>query len=226
MKADIPIGRIIRQHRIEARREILNACVSPASAESGKLFSICPHEPILGRQYHIIHNGKPLIFIEEQFPYNRFLNHARRRQAHQRQAHRHAVVVVGVERRAVQLAGDDPQAVVLLLDRGAELPQLGGQRPDAVGLLVANMGDAANGGGPAASRATAASVCTVSLMAFMSTSMPRKRAAGHGQAAGSPRTWQPICSRQSQKATSPCRLCRLSPSTVTLPPVMAAAARK
>ena len=77
MKADIPIGRIIRQHRIEARREILNACVSPASAESGKLFSICPHEPILGRQYHIIHNGKPLIFIEEQFPYNRFLDERR-----------------------------------------------------------------------------------------------------------------------------------------------------
>ncbi|HVP95415.1 MAG TPA: beta-ribofuranosylaminobenzene 5'-phosphate synthase [Methanoregulaceae archaeon] len=72
MKADIPIGRIIKQHRIEARREILSAGVFPATNEAGRLFSICPHEPVLNRQYHIIHDGKPLIFIEEQFPYNRF----------------------------------------------------------------------------------------------------------------------------------------------------------
>ncbi|HTY15238.1 MAG TPA: beta-ribofuranosylaminobenzene 5'-phosphate synthase [Methanoregulaceae archaeon] len=77
MRADIPIGRIISQHRIEARREILNAGVFPATTESSRLFSVCPHEPILNRQYHIIHKGKPLIFIEEQFPYNRFLDERR-----------------------------------------------------------------------------------------------------------------------------------------------------
>lgn len=74
MKADIPIGKIIRQHHIEARREILNARVLPASAEAGRLFSVCKNEPLLSRQYQIIHGGKPLIFIEEQFPYNRFLD--------------------------------------------------------------------------------------------------------------------------------------------------------
>lgn len=74
MKADIPIGKIIRQHHIEARREILNARVLPASAEAGHLFSVCKNEPLLSRQYQIIHGGKPLIFIEEQFPYNRFLD--------------------------------------------------------------------------------------------------------------------------------------------------------
>jgi beta-ribofuranosylaminobenzene 5'-phosphate synthase len=74
MKADIPIGRIINQHHIEARREILSARVLPATEEAGRLFSICRNEPLLSRQYQIIHAGKPLILIEEQFPYNRFLD--------------------------------------------------------------------------------------------------------------------------------------------------------
>ncbi|MGA2120500.1 MAG: beta-ribofuranosylaminobenzene 5'-phosphate synthase [Methanoregula sp.] len=74
MKADIPIGKIIKQHNIEARREILTARVLPATEEAGKLFSICRNEPLLSRQYQIIHGGKPLIFIEERFPYNRFLD--------------------------------------------------------------------------------------------------------------------------------------------------------
>lgn len=74
MKADIPIGRIIKQHHIEARREILSARVLPASDEMGRVFAICKNEPVLSRQYQIIHAEKPLIFIEEQFPYNRFLD--------------------------------------------------------------------------------------------------------------------------------------------------------
>jgi len=74
MKADIPIGRIIQQHKIEARRQLLNARVLPATEETGRIFSIARNEPILSRQYRIIHSGKPLIFIEEQFPYNRFLD--------------------------------------------------------------------------------------------------------------------------------------------------------
>ncbi len=77
MKADIPIGRIIQNHRIEARREILNTRVSPASQETGRIFSLCSKEPLLDRQYRIIHQGKPLIFIEEQFPYNKFLDEHR-----------------------------------------------------------------------------------------------------------------------------------------------------
>jgi beta-ribofuranosylaminobenzene 5'-phosphate synthase len=77
MKADIPIGRIIQNHCVEARREILNAWVSPASEEAGRIFSLCSHEPLLRRQYRIIHQGEPLIFIEEQFPYNRFLEERR-----------------------------------------------------------------------------------------------------------------------------------------------------
>lgn len=74
MKADIPIGRIIQQHHIEARRQILNARVLSATEETGKIFGIARNEPLLSRQYQIIHAGKPFIFIEEQFPYNRFLD--------------------------------------------------------------------------------------------------------------------------------------------------------
>ena len=77
MKADIPIGRIIKNHHIEARREILAAQVTPAKDDVSGIFSICRNEPLLTRQYQIIHGGEPLIFIEEQFPYNRFLDERR-----------------------------------------------------------------------------------------------------------------------------------------------------
>ena len=77
LMADIPIGKIIKQHQIEARREIISARVSEATKETSRIFSICPHEPVLSRQYRIIHKEKPLIFIEEQFPYNQFLDERR-----------------------------------------------------------------------------------------------------------------------------------------------------
>jgi beta-ribofuranosylaminobenzene 5'-phosphate synthase len=77
MKADIPIGRIIERHHIEARREILTARVTPAKDDVSGIFSLCKNEPLLMRQYQIIHGGKPLIFIEEQFPYNKFLDERR-----------------------------------------------------------------------------------------------------------------------------------------------------
>jgi len=77
MKADIPIGKIIRQHRIEARREIVCARAAPASSETAKIFHILRNEPHLTRQYRIIHRGEPLIHITEQFPYNRFLDERR-----------------------------------------------------------------------------------------------------------------------------------------------------
>ena len=77
MKADIPIGRIISRHHIEARREILSARVIPATEEASRVFAICRNEPVLTRRYQIIHAEKPLIFIEEQFPYNRFLDRRR-----------------------------------------------------------------------------------------------------------------------------------------------------
>jgi len=72
MMADIPIGKIIKHHHIEARREILSARVADATPDTCRIFSLCQKEPVLSRQYRIIHQEKPLIFIEEQFPYNQF----------------------------------------------------------------------------------------------------------------------------------------------------------
>ncbi|HXX54892.1 MAG TPA: chorismate pyruvate-lyase family protein, partial [Methanoregula sp.] len=77
MKADTPIGRIIQQHRIEARREIIGACVAPAPEIQRGVFSLCRNEPLLSRRYRIVHGGEPLIHIEEQFPYSQFLDQRR-----------------------------------------------------------------------------------------------------------------------------------------------------
>jgi beta-ribofuranosylaminobenzene 5'-phosphate synthase len=77
MRADIPIGRILLTHRIEARREILDARVIPATSEHTKIFGIFAKEPLLSRRYQIIHQGEPLISIEETFPYHAFLDERR-----------------------------------------------------------------------------------------------------------------------------------------------------
>ena len=81
--------------------------------------------------------------------------------------------------------------------------------------------------GPSAKQATAASVITVSLMAFMSTSMPRS---------GPPWTVMPgvalldaaahLFEHVHELHVALQRLSRVEPETVTRPPVMAAAAQK
>ncbi len=77
MRADIPIGRILSAHRIEARREILDAGVIPAGPEHQRIFGAFRGEPILSRRYQIIHGGNPLMAIEEQFPFSAFLEERR-----------------------------------------------------------------------------------------------------------------------------------------------------
>ncbi len=77
IRADIPIGKIINQHQIEARREILSADAGPASGEAAEIFRMFRNEPLLSREYQIIHGGQPLIVIQEQFPYHTFLDERR-----------------------------------------------------------------------------------------------------------------------------------------------------
>lgn len=72
MKADVPIGKIMRNHRIEARREILDAQVLAADPDLSTVFGIYRDEPLLNRRYQIIHREQPLITIEETFPYHLF----------------------------------------------------------------------------------------------------------------------------------------------------------
>ena len=77
MKADIPIGRIIQRHGIETRREILAARTEIPDPEVRNSFHMFRHEPLLSREYRIIHKGNPLIRIKEQFPYHHFLDERR-----------------------------------------------------------------------------------------------------------------------------------------------------
>ncbi|RPJ53991.1 MAG: DUF98 domain-containing protein [Methanobacteriota archaeon] len=72
MKADIPIGKILQKHRIEARREIAHLRLLRADETLSTVFGIFEHEPLISRQYQIIHRKKPLISIEEIFPKSNF----------------------------------------------------------------------------------------------------------------------------------------------------------
>ncbi len=77
MRADIPIGRIMQRHHIEARRELdeVRACRADHTI-SGTLGTF-RHEPLLSRKYRIITGGKPLIAIRETFPSCNFADETR-----------------------------------------------------------------------------------------------------------------------------------------------------
>jgi len=75
IRADIPIGVILKKHQIESRRDITGAGVSGADLEMSRIFNIYPKEPVLSRTYRIIRQGQPLISIKETFPYNSFQDH-------------------------------------------------------------------------------------------------------------------------------------------------------
>lgn len=70
MRADIPIGKILKKHNIEARREI-NWGKVVFDQELGKEFGVS--KPMfLVRNYNIIHKREILINITEFFPMERF----------------------------------------------------------------------------------------------------------------------------------------------------------
>jgi chorismate-pyruvate lyase len=61
MKADIPIGRILRDHDIETRRDFENIEV----VEDEPLFG---SQKLLSRSYRIVHHSGVLMWINEKFP--------------------------------------------------------------------------------------------------------------------------------------------------------------
>jgi beta-ribofuranosylaminobenzene 5'-phosphate synthase len=71
MKADIPIGRILTQRRIESRREIRKVD-STSNDELSDLFGVAHDVPLLSRTYDIISHGMVLIRITETFPSTSF----------------------------------------------------------------------------------------------------------------------------------------------------------
>lgn len=60
MRADIPIGRILREHKLETRRDILNMEIVHRDF-FGEL-------PVLSREYKIIYENAVLMWINECFP--------------------------------------------------------------------------------------------------------------------------------------------------------------
>jgi beta-ribofuranosylaminobenzene 5'-phosphate synthase len=71
MKADIPIGRILAQRKIESRREI-RRIETTLNEELCDLFNVPRDIPLLSRTYDIISNCMVLIRITETFPSTNF----------------------------------------------------------------------------------------------------------------------------------------------------------
>ena len=70
IRADIPIGRILKNYRIESRREINNIYIEKASDKLKEIFNT--DEEMLARDYVIISNNEILMWIKEIFPISYF----------------------------------------------------------------------------------------------------------------------------------------------------------
>lgn len=70
IRADIPIGRILKKHQIESRREIKSVTVEKTRPEIAEIFN--DEAPVLSRTYNIIHKNQVLVWIKETFPSTMF----------------------------------------------------------------------------------------------------------------------------------------------------------
>jgi beta-ribofuranosylaminobenzene 5'-phosphate synthase len=68
MRADIPIGKILKKHHIESRREISDIRLVSPDPDLRRRFGAGPETPFLSRTYNIIRNDLPFMAIEELFP--------------------------------------------------------------------------------------------------------------------------------------------------------------
>jgi len=70
VRADIPIGRILKNYNIESRREINNIFIEKPNETLKELFKT--DEDMLARDYVIINNDEILMWIKEVFPISYF----------------------------------------------------------------------------------------------------------------------------------------------------------
>lgn len=70
LRADIPIGRILKNYHIESRREVNKIFIEKPNAKLKELFKT--DEDFLARDYVIIHNEEILMWIKEMFPVSYF----------------------------------------------------------------------------------------------------------------------------------------------------------
>ena len=70
LRADIPIGRILKNYKIESRREVNNIFIEKPDEKLQDLFKT--DEDFLARDYVIINNEEVLMWIKEMFPVSYF----------------------------------------------------------------------------------------------------------------------------------------------------------
>lgn len=70
IRADIPIGRILKKYQIESRRDINSIKIEKPNETLINLYDT--DEEFLTRDYTIIHKGEILIWIKEVFPISYF----------------------------------------------------------------------------------------------------------------------------------------------------------
>ncbi len=70
LRADIPIGRILKNYHIESRREVNNIYIEKPNTKLEELFDT--YEDFLARDYVIIHDDEILMWIKEMFPVSYF----------------------------------------------------------------------------------------------------------------------------------------------------------
>ncbi|MBI5681397.1 MAG: DUF98 domain-containing protein [Methanobacterium sp.] len=70
LKADIPIGRILKKYNIESRREVTNIDAETPDAKLKDIFNT--DSMMLTRTYNIIYKDDILIRIKETFPHSLF----------------------------------------------------------------------------------------------------------------------------------------------------------
>jgi len=67
MLADVPIGKLLIKHKIEARRELVHVDFVSGSSELDSVFG-SGNQGYIVRTYNIIHKGSPWLNITESFP--------------------------------------------------------------------------------------------------------------------------------------------------------------
>ena len=72
VRADIPIGRILKNYQIESRREVNKIYIEKPNERLKDLFNT--KEDMLAREYVIIHKNNVLMWIKEVFPVSKFTN--------------------------------------------------------------------------------------------------------------------------------------------------------
>ena len=70
IRADIPIGRILKNYNIESRREIKKIYIEKTNDKMKKIFKTT--DDLLAREYVIITNNEILMWIKEIFPISHF----------------------------------------------------------------------------------------------------------------------------------------------------------